>query len=85
MDTPDAMIPQHRPISEAPRDTDAIAAQERANPLPHWDANVVFQLGIALRNRLITFEKPVVVNISTISEPGHVLFHTVRRPVQLRT
>lgn len=77
MATQDALIPPHHPLSEAPRDIAAIAQQEHANPLPHWDANVVFQLGIALRNRLVTFEKPVVVNISTISSPGHVLFHTV--------
>jgi hypothetical protein len=75
--TMDQVIPQHRAIGEAPRDLNAIAEQERANVLPKWDASVAFQLGCALRNRVLAFEKPVVIHISTVSEPGHVLFHSV--------
>ena len=41
------------------------------------DGAVAFQLGCALRTRLLTFDKPVVIDISTISEPGHVLFRAV--------
>ncbi|KAH7400827.1 hypothetical protein DE146DRAFT_476420 [Phaeosphaeria sp. MPI-PUGE-AT-0046c] len=77
MATVDSLIPEHVPLSKAPRDLSAITAQERANPLPYWDGTVAFQLGCALRTRLLTFEKPVVIDISTISEPGHVLFRAV--------
>jgi uncharacterized protein (UPF0303 family) len=75
--TMDQVIPQHRDIAEAPRDLNAIAQQERAHILAQWDATVAFQLGCALRTRLLTFEKPTVIHISTVSEPGHVLFHSV--------
>jgi uncharacterized protein (UPF0303 family) len=70
------------PLAEAPRDISAIAAQERASQLPYWNAAVAFQLGCALRTRLLGFEKPCVVHISTVSGggpggEGHVLFHSV--------
>jgi uncharacterized protein (UPF0303 family) len=78
MATQDVLIPEHKPLAEAPRSLDAIAEQERAHILPQWNATVAFQLGCALRTRLLTFEKPTVVHVSTVSEPGHVLFHTVR-------
>lgn len=77
MATIDSLIPEHVPISEAPRDVAAIAEQERAHFLPYWNSNVAFQLGCALRTRLLTFEKPVVIDISTVSEPGHTIFRTV--------
>jgi uncharacterized protein (UPF0303 family) len=77
MATTDLTIPQHKPLAEAPRDIAAIAAQERASPLPYWNAAVAFQLGCALRTRLIPFDKPAVIHISTISTPPHVLFHSV--------
>lgn len=77
MATDDISIPTHIPISEAPRDVASIAAQESASQLPYWNATVAFQLGLALRTRLITFPKPAVVHISTISTPPHVLFHSV--------
>jgi uncharacterized protein (UPF0303 family) len=73
----DPTIPQPTPLSTAPKDIESIAAQERANPFPHWNATVAFQLGCALRTRLLTFDKPCVVHISTISTPPHVLFHSV--------
>lgn len=69
--------PQQTPISKAPRDIDSIAAQEMASQLPCWNATVAFDLGCALRMRLLAFEKPVVINISTVSTPPHVLFHAV--------
>ncbi|KAF1842214.1 uncharacterized protein K460DRAFT_370202 [Cucurbitaria berberidis CBS 394.84] len=77
MATQDLTIPQHTPIGEAPRAIDDIAAQEKASQLPHWNATVAFQLGCALRTRLLTFERPAVVHISTVSTPAHVLFHSV--------
>lgn len=77
MATDDITIPQHMPIGEAPRSLDAIAAQEKASQLPHWDATVAFQLGCALRTRLLTFDNPAVIHISTPSTPAHVLFHSV--------
>ncbi|KAG9192822.1 alcohol dehydrogenase, propanol-preferring [Alternaria panax] len=77
MATDDITIPQHVGISEAPRDIEAIKKQEKAALLPHWDSGIAFKLGYNLRTRLLTFERPAVVNISTISTPGHVLFHAV--------
>jgi uncharacterized protein (UPF0303 family) len=78
MATDDMMIPQHVSLAEAPRDVEAIKKQENASKLCHWDAGVAFRLGLALRTRLLTFERPAVVNISTVSTPPHVLFHAVR-------
>lgn len=77
MATQDSLMPEHRAIAEAPRDVEEIAKQERASPLPYWNATVAFQLGLALRTRLLTFEKPTVIHISTVSTPAHVLFHSV--------
>lgn len=79
MATDDVQIPQHVGLSEAPRDIEAIKAQEKDSTLPYWDSSVAFKLGYNIRTRLLTFERPAVVNISTISTPGHVLFHSVRR------
>jgi hypothetical protein len=77
MATQDSLIPEHIPLGEAPRNLEAIAQQERANTFPYWNGNVAFQLGCALRTRLLTFEKAVVIDISTTSEPGHGLFRAV--------
>lgn len=77
MATEDFTIPQHIAIGEAPRDIAAIAQQEKASQLPYWNATVAFQLGCALRTRLVTFDKPTVIHISTVSTPAHVLFHAV--------
>ncbi|KAF3011159.1 hypothetical protein E8E13_011509 [Curvularia kusanoi] len=77
MATDDITIPQLKPLSEAPRSVEEIAKQERDCTLPSWNANVAFQLGCALRTRLLAFDKPTVIHISTISTPPHVLFHSV--------
>ena len=77
MATDDIQIPQHVGLSEAPRDVEAIKKHEKAALLPHWDSGIAFKLGYNLRTRLLTFERPAVVDISTISTPGHVLFHAV--------
>lgn len=77
MATEDILIPEYKALSEAPRDVAAIAEQERASTLPYWNASVAFQLGCALRTRLLSFDKPAVVHISSISTPPHVLFHSV--------
>lgn len=78
METPDVTVPNHTPIATAPRDIDAIKAQEKDCTLPFWNGNVAFKLGVNLRTRLLTEERPAVVHISTISTPPHVLFHAVR-------
>ncbi|KAI0586288.1 heme-degrading-like protein [Pyrenophora tritici-repentis] len=77
MATDDVQIPQHVGLAEAPREVEAIKAQEKESILPYWDSSVAFKLGYNIRTRLLTFERPAVVNISTISTPGHVLFHSV--------
>ncbi|KZM21962.1 uncharacterized protein EKO05_0005079 [Ascochyta rabiei] len=79
MATHDSLIPQPKPLGEAPRDLATIAAQETAHTLPYWNATVAFELGIALRTRLLSFNKPAVVHISTIHTPAHVLFHSATR------
>ncbi|KAL2127838.1 hypothetical protein VTI74DRAFT_10100 [Chaetomium olivicolor] len=70
-------LPQYIPAGEAPRDVSAIEAQEKASQLPYWDASVAFQLGCALRTRLLGFDRPAVVHVSTVSTPAHLLFHSV--------
>jgi uncharacterized protein (UPF0303 family) len=77
MATEDVLMPEFKALGEAPRDVEEIAKQERASILPYWNATVAFQLGCALRNRLLSFDKPTVIHISTISTPPHVLFHSV--------
>ncbi|EUC35104.1 hypothetical protein COCCADRAFT_91639 [Bipolaris zeicola 26-R-13] len=80
METPDVTVPNHTPIATAPRDIDAIKAQEKDCTLPFWNGDVAFKLGVNLRTRLLTEERPAVVHISTISTPPHVLFHAVTHP-----
>ncbi|KAF1932794.1 uncharacterized protein M421DRAFT_249298 [Didymella exigua CBS 183.55] len=77
MATTATSTPAFKPLGEAPRGIDDIAAQERASTLPYWNATVAFQLGCALRTRLLAFDAPAVVHISTLSTPPHVLFHCV--------
>ncbi|KAF1829613.1 hypothetical protein BDW02DRAFT_535915, partial [Decorospora gaudefroyi] len=75
MATDDLTIPQHTPLTEAPRSIPDILAQEQSSQLPYWDSSVAFRLGCALRTRLLTFDRPAVIQISTITTPAHVLFH----------
>jgi uncharacterized protein (UPF0303 family) len=77
MATDDLSIPEFKPLSEAPRSLDAIRAQELDSPLPYWNSSVAFQLGCALRTRLLSFPSPTVIHISTPTTPPHVLFHAV--------
>ncbi|KAK7188393.1 duf967 domain protein [Paraphaeosphaeria sporulosa] len=64
-----------KPLAEAPRDMDQIIAQERASPLPSFNARVAHRLGTALHTRLLTFPAPACINISTCTTPPHVLYH----------
>lgn len=66
-----------KPLGEAPRDIETIMAQERASPLPSFNASVAYRLGTALHTRLLTFPAPACIQISTISDPAHVLYHTI--------
>ena len=77
MATDDTLIPELKALAEAPRSIEEISKQERDCTLPCWNANVAFQLGCALRTRLLPFDRPTVIHISTISTPPHVLFHSV--------
>ena len=77
MATDDTTITSFKALAEAPRSIEEISKQERDCTLPCWNANVAFQLGCALRTRLLPFSKPTVIHISTISTPPHVLFHSV--------
>ncbi|KAH8726594.1 hypothetical protein GQ44DRAFT_571475, partial [Phaeosphaeriaceae sp. PMI808] len=77
MATHDQIIPSHTPPAEAPRILAQIKDQERTATLPSWNATIAFQLGCALRTRLLTFEQAAVIHISSFSTPAHVLFHSV--------
>lgn len=77
MATHDMLMPEFKALGSAPRSVEEIAQQERASALPYWNATVAFQLGCALRTRLLSFDTPCVIHISTISTPPHVLFHAV--------
>ncbi|KAF2437870.1 hypothetical protein P171DRAFT_437484 [Karstenula rhodostoma CBS 690.94] len=66
-----------KPLGEAPRDIDAIIAQERASPLPAFNARIAYRLGTALHTRLLTFPAPACIHISTVTTPPHVLYHAV--------
>ena len=67
------------PLAEAPRSVEEIKAQELATKFPVWDADVVFRVGCALRDRLLPLEQPACIQISTWSTPAHILFHSVTR------
>lgn len=73
------MVQPFTPPGEAPRSQDLILAQERASPLPAFNASIAFRLGSALHARLLPFPSPTCIHISTVSSPPHVLFHAVTR------
>ncbi|KAJ7104510.1 hypothetical protein B0H15DRAFT_810366 [Mycena belliarum] len=61
-----------------PRDIAEIAAVEEALVFPTFTAETAWELGNALRSRLLDFPAPAVVNIS-LANNNQLLFHTATR------
>ncbi|KAJ7634687.1 hypothetical protein FB45DRAFT_909562 [Roridomyces roridus] len=66
-------------ISDPPRDPDAILAVEQSLVFNTFTADTAWELGNAIRSRLLDFKTPSVVNI-TLANSDQLLFHTATRP-----
>ncbi|KAK7545381.1 DUF336 domain-containing protein [Phyllosticta citricarpa] len=67
-----------QPLAEPPRDLKEIAAIEQSLLFATFTANDAWELGNALRQRLLDFPEAAVVNIS-LANANQLLFHTVTR------
>ncbi|VDC07981.1 unnamed protein product [Peniophora sp. CBMAI 1063] len=65
-------------LPDPPRDVDAIESIEQALTLTTFTADDVWEIGTALRERLLAFQGPAVVNI-TLANSNQLLFHTATR------
>ncbi|KAJ7064924.1 hypothetical protein C8F01DRAFT_1128776 [Mycena amicta] len=65
-------------LPEPPQDLQQIAAVEAALVFPEFTADTAWQIGNALRTRLLEFPTPAVVNIA-LANLNQLLFHTVTR------
>ncbi|EED23346.1 DUF967 domain protein [Talaromyces stipitatus ATCC 10500] len=69
-----------QPLGEPSTDFNALTTLECSYTFPTFNASVAFDLGIALRNRILslpsTQRKPAVISIST-SNGNHILFQSV--------
>ncbi|KAJ7126151.1 hypothetical protein C8R44DRAFT_781178 [Mycena epipterygia] len=65
-------------LPDPPRDIEKIAAVEKALVFPTFTAETAWELGNALRSRLLDFPTPAVVNI-TLANSNQLLFHTATR------
>ncbi|KAJ7279103.1 DUF336 domain-containing protein [Mycena rebaudengoi] len=66
-------------LAEPPTDLETIAAIEQSLIFPAFTADTAWELGNALRSRLLAFPTPAVVNI-TLANANQLLFHTATRP-----
>lgn len=64
--------------ADPPRDLDGISAVESTLVFPSFTAETAWELGNALRTRLLDFPAPAVVNI-TLANSDQLLFHAVTR------
>ncbi|KAJ7754527.1 hypothetical protein B0H16DRAFT_1542646 [Mycena metata] len=64
--------------ADPPRDIEAIAAIDNALVFDSFTADTAWELGNALRSRLLDFPTPAVVNI-TLANNNQLLFHTATR------
>ncbi|OCK85472.1 hypothetical protein K432DRAFT_377596 [Lepidopterella palustris CBS 459.81] len=71
-------MPSPASLTHPPTDLDCIAKCERDLTFPHFTADDAWNLGQALRDRLLEFDSPAVVNIS-LANSNQLLFHTVTR------
>lgn len=65
-------------LVDPPRDLESLAAIEQSLVFPSFTANTAWELGNALRFRLLDFPDPAVINIS-LANSNQLLFHTVTR------
>ncbi|KAI9056036.1 hypothetical protein LZ554_000968 [Drepanopeziza brunnea f. sp. 'monogermtubi'] len=68
-----------RPIAAPPRDLESIAYIDKSLVFEHFTTNDAWELGSALRNRLLPIPTPVVINIA-LANQNQVLFHTCTHP-----
>jgi len=64
-----------RPIQPPPRDLESIARTDASLVFEHFTATDAWELGCALRSRLLPIPTPVVINIS-LANANQTLFHT---------
>ncbi|KAH6710914.1 hypothetical protein DL95DRAFT_322727 [Leptodontidium sp. 2 PMI_412] len=64
-----------RPIAAPPRDLESIAHIDKSLVFEHFTTDDAWELGSALRNRLLPIATPVVINIS-LANQNQILFHT---------
>lgn len=63
-------------IPEPPRVLEEIALIENSLAFPSFQSDTAWELGSRLRNRLLKFSKPTVIDIS-LAHGNHCLFHAV--------
>ncbi|CZS98632.1 uncharacterized protein RAG0_10095 [Rhynchosporium agropyri] len=64
-----------RPIAPPPKDLETIEYIDKSLVFEHFTTDDAWQLGSALRNRLLHIPTPVVINIS-LANQNQILFHT---------
>ncbi|KAE9380389.1 hypothetical protein N431DRAFT_432666 [Stipitochalara longipes BDJ] len=64
-----------RPIQTPPRDLESISRIDASLVFEHFTTNDAWELGSALRNRLLPIPTPVVIDIS-LANQNQILFHT---------
>ncbi|KAL2069067.1 hypothetical protein VTL71DRAFT_15405 [Oculimacula yallundae] len=64
-----------RPIAPPPKDLESIAYIDKSLVFEHFTTDDAWELGSALRNRLLPIATPVVINIS-LANQNQILFHT---------
>ncbi|CAL3962262.1 hypothetical protein PZA11_000528 [Diplocarpon coronariae] len=68
-----------RPIATPPRELDLIAYIDKSLVFEQFTTNDAWELGSALRSRLLPIPTPVVINIA-LANQNQVLFHTCTHP-----
>ncbi|KAK5110460.1 hypothetical protein LTR62_005811 [Meristemomyces frigidus] len=66
-------------IPMPPRDLEAIEHIDSTLTFPSFTAQTAWTLGVALRNKLLAFPKPCVIDIS-LAHGNHCLFHATTHP-----
>ncbi|KAF5387300.1 hypothetical protein D9757_005756 [Collybiopsis confluens] len=72
-------MPSPLPLAEPPRDLATIEKIEEELTFPSFTADTAWELGNALRLRLLDFPVPAVISIS-LANSNQLLFHSVSRP-----
>ncbi|KAE8448759.1 hypothetical protein EG329_008975 [Mollisiaceae sp. DMI_Dod_QoI] len=64
-----------RPIEAPTRDLESIARIDKSLTFDHFTTNDAWELGSALRSRLLAFPTPVVIDVA-LANQNQILFHT---------